>query len=46
MDAGKYDLLINMRDACGFHNRDIQLPLKKERETVPGWYKLGEVTVN
>jgi Beta-galactosidase. len=46
MDMGKYDLLINMRDACGFHNRNIQLPLKKERETVPGWYKLGEVTVH
>lgn len=46
MDMGKYDLLINMRDACGFHYRDIQLPLKKERETLPGWYKLGEVTVN
>ncbi|QEH43251.1 DUF4832 domain-containing protein [Chitinophaga sp. XS-30] len=46
MDKGKYELLINMRDACGFHNRDIQLPLKKERETVSGWYKLGEVTVN
>ncbi|MEO6289063.1 MAG: DUF4832 domain-containing protein, partial [Ginsengibacter sp.] len=42
---GKYDLLISMRDECGFHNKSIQLALKKERETEPGWYKLGEVIV-
>ena len=45
LSEDKYDLLINMRDECGFHNRDIQLALKKERETEPGWYKLGEVMV-
>ncbi|MEP7110299.1 MAG: DUF4832 domain-containing protein [Ferruginibacter sp.] len=45
LDEGKYDLLINMRDECGFHNRSIQLAIKKERETEPGWYKLGEVMV-
>ena len=44
--AGKYDLLISMRDECGFHNTSIQLAIKKERETVPGWYKLGEVLVS
>jgi hypothetical protein len=43
--AGKYDILLNMKDDCGFHNRNIQLALKKEREEVPGWYKMGEVTV-
>jgi hypothetical protein len=42
---GKYDLLISMRDECGFHNKYIQLALNKQRETEPGWYKLGEVMV-
>ncbi|WP_346319213.1 DUF4832 domain-containing protein [Chitinophaga sp. YIM B06452] len=46
LDTGRYDLLINMRDSCGFHNRNIQLPIKKEREILPGWYKIGEVMVN
>jgi hypothetical protein len=46
LGMGKYDLLINMRDTCGFHNRNIELPLKKEHETVSGWYKIGEVMVN
>jgi hypothetical protein len=44
LPGGRYDVLINMRDECGFHDRDIELALKKERETDPGWYKLGEVT--
>ncbi len=43
--AGKYDLLISMRDECGFHNTAIELALKSSRETEPGWYKLGEVMV-
>jgi hypothetical protein len=43
---GKYDILIGMRDDCEFHkNRFIELAVKKERETEPGWYKLGEVMV-
>lgn len=42
---GRYDLLIGMRDECGFHNKGIQLALKKNREEGPGWYKLGEVMV-
>jgi hypothetical protein len=42
---GKYDLLISMRDECGFHNTSIQLAFKKEREIKPGWYKLGEIIV-
>jgi hypothetical protein len=44
--AGKYDILIGMRDECAFHhNRIIELAIKKERETEPGWYKLGEEMV-
>ena len=43
---GKYDLLIGMRDDCEFHrSRIVELAIKKERETDPGWYKLGEVMV-
>ena len=45
LEEGKYDLLITMRDECGFHNKSIQLGLTQERETEPGWYKLGEVVV-
>jgi hypothetical protein len=45
LTGGKYDLLVNMRDECGFHDRNIQLAVKKERETEPGWYKLGEVLI-
>jgi hypothetical protein len=45
LTEGKYDLLISMLDECGFHNKSIQLALKKEREIEPGWYKLGEVMV-
>jgi hypothetical protein len=40
---GEYELLIGLKDDCGFHNRQIQLALKRERETEPGWYKLGEI---
>jgi hypothetical protein len=43
--AGKYDLLISMRDECGFHNRSIQLALKKDREQEEGWFKLGEIMI-
>ena len=44
--AGKYNLLIGMQDDCAFHrDRMIELAIKKERETQPGWYKLGEVMV-
>jgi hypothetical protein len=43
---GKYDLLISMRDDCGFHHQFIQLPIIKARETEPGWYKLGEIMVS
>jgi hypothetical protein len=43
---GKYDILIGMRDTCDFYNeRFIELAVKKERETEPGWYKLGEIMV-
>jgi hypothetical protein len=43
---GKCDILIGMRDECEFHkNRIIELAVKKERETEPGWYKLGEIIV-
>jgi len=45
LTAGLYDLLINLKDKCDFHNRNIELALKKEREIFPGWYKLGEVNV-
>ncbi|MEP7257329.1 MAG: DUF4832 domain-containing protein [Flavitalea sp.] len=45
MVAGEYDLLVNMLDECGFHNRNIQLALKNERETQDGWYKLGQVMI-
>ncbi|MEO9003974.1 MAG: DUF4832 domain-containing protein, partial [Ginsengibacter sp.] len=44
-EAGRYDLLINMRDECGFHKRDISLGLNAVREITPGWYKLGEIVV-
>lgn len=43
---GKFNLLIGMRDECGFHNKSIALGLKKERETEQGWYKLGEMIIN
>jgi Domain of unknown function (DUF4832)/Beta-galactosidase len=44
--AGKYDILICMRDDCNFHhNRIIELAIKKERESGSGWYKLGEIMV-
>lgn len=43
---GKYDLLIGMRDECKFHrNKIVELAIKKNRQTEPGWYKLGEVIV-
>lgn len=45
LKGGKYDLLISMRDDCGFHNKPVDLAIKKEREKEPGWYKLGEVIV-
>ncbi len=45
LPGGSYALLISMTDECGFHIRRIQLALKRERETEPGWYKLGEITV-
>lgn len=43
--SGKYDLLLNMRDECGFHSRNIQLAINKNREPEPGWYKLGEILI-
>jgi hypothetical protein len=44
--VGKCDILIGMRDECEFHhNRIIALAIKRERESEPGWYKLGEVMV-
>lgn len=45
LKEGKYDLLISLRDDCGFHNKPVDLAVKKEREKEPGWYKLGEVIV-
>jgi hypothetical protein len=43
---GKCDILIGMRDTCDFHNgRIIELAVKGERETEPGWFKLGEIMV-
>ena len=45
LNEGMHDVLINMYDNCGFHKKNIQLALKKEREVEPGWYKLGEIMV-
>ena len=52
LKEGKYDLLINLRNtASGWattaYNKDknIELPIKNEREMEPGWYKLGEIWV-
>jgi hypothetical protein len=43
---GRCDILIGMNDTCDFHKgRSIELAFKKERETEPGWYKLGEILV-
>jgi hypothetical protein len=43
---GKCDILIGIRDDCEFHKgRFIEIAIKKERETEPGWYKLGEIMV-
>jgi len=43
---GKCDILIGMSDDCEFHKgRFIELAVKNERETEPGWYKLGEIMV-
>jgi len=44
---GRYELLLGMRDQSDFRskNRKIELAMKKERETEPGWYKLGEISV-
>jgi hypothetical protein len=43
MERGKYDVLINMHHSDGFHDSNIGLALKKEREVEEGWYKLGEI---
>jgi hypothetical protein len=46
LKEGRYDLLINLRNTTEFNrNRNIELPLKTEREIEPGWYKLGEIMV-
>ncbi len=46
LEEGKYDLLINLRNTSKFnHNKNIELPIKEEREKEPGWYKLGEIMV-
>ena len=46
LNAGKYDLLINLQDEDDFYGvRNIELPVKKEREIEPGWFKLGEIAV-
>jgi hypothetical protein len=45
LQQGMYDVLIRIDDSCGFHTRPIQLPLKKDREIMEDWYKLGEVVV-
>ena len=46
LEEGNYDLLINIRNTTEFNkNKNIELPLKKEREPEPGWYKLGEIWV-
>lgn len=47
LKQGKYDLLINLRNTTEFnYNKNIELPIKKERETETGWYKIGEIVVN
>ena len=47
LKAGKYDLLINLKNTTEFNkDKNIELPIIYERETVPGWYKLGEIWVN
>ncbi len=45
--SGRYEVLLGMRDQSDFRskNRNIELAIKKERETEPGWYKLGEISV-
>ena len=46
LKEGKYDLLINLRNTTEFNkNKNIELPVKDEREITPGWYKLGEIWV-
>ena len=46
LEEGNYDLLINLRNTSEFNkNKNIELPIKKEREPEPGWYKLGEIFV-
>jgi hypothetical protein len=46
LSAGRYDILMGMRDECEFHHdRIVEFAIKKQRETEPGWYKLGEVMV-
>jgi hypothetical protein len=43
LPGGMYEILLCMRDECGFHSRNIQLGIKSIRETESGWYKLGEI---
>jgi hypothetical protein len=45
MEPGKYDVLINLHHNDGFHDRNVKLALKTEREVEEGWYKLGEIIV-
>lgn len=46
MEAGKYDILINLRNTTEFNkNKNIELPIKRDREIEPGWYKIGEIMV-
>ena len=46
LKEGKYDLLINLRNTTEFNkNKNIELPIRNEREVAPGWYKLGEIWV-
>jgi hypothetical protein len=53
LKEGKYDLLVNLRSRADgkwatteFNkNKNIELPIKNEREIAPGWYKLGEIWV-
>jgi uncharacterized protein DUF4832 len=44
--TGTYDMLIGMKDNCSFHKgRAVGLGMMKSRELQPGFYKVGEITV-
>ena len=46
MPSGIYDIAIGLRDQCGFHNKNIELPIKESRKLAGGFYKIGEIVIN